>query len=242
MFKYYTNESIRKLVVSFGTLFNDINILQKDKDGNDIKQKVLLTYSPKEKFYKRLTQPSSISDRTRVEISLPQMGFELIDIIYDPTRHLNKTNQKIKTAERLRIGSYTEVPYNFTFGLYIYTRNIEENLEIIEQILPYFAPEFVISLDMSNIHKAIDVPINLTKTVMAQEYEGDFSSRRSIISTLLFTAKSYVYGPVLPIDTVERTYFDYNLPGGITYTDETGYTLGNNDQYQQSYQSISIRK
>jgi len=195
MFTYYKNESIRKLVIAFGSLFNNIHVMQKTSTGENQDILVPLTYSPKEKFVKRLILPSSISELTRVELSIPQLAFEITNITYDPLRHINKLKRKISSGTGLTgSASYAEVPYNFTFGLYAYTRNIDENLQIMEQILPYFSPEFVISMNPTGLHRKVDVPITLVQTNLIQEYEGDFNSRRSIISSYIFNAKSYVYG------------------------------------------------
>lgn len=191
MFTYYKNECIRKLVIAFGNLFNNIHIIQKETDGSPRDTLVPLTYAPKEKYIKRLTLPSSISDQTRIELNNPQLSFELTNIQYDPVRHLNKLHKKLNAG--MTGGSYMEVPYNFTFNLHSYTRNIDENLEIMEQILPYFSPEFVISMNYTDIHRQVDVPITLLQTNLLQDYEGDFNTRRVVISTLQFVAKTYVF-------------------------------------------------
>jgi hypothetical protein len=194
---YYKNDAIRKLVIAFGTVFNSIYIGRLKQDGSTENIRVPLTYAPKEKYIKRLTQGSSISDnRTRIQIDVPQMAFEMTDIIYDPARKMNKMFEKFGSTGGVSYGSKMEVPYNFIFNLYVYTRNIDENLEIMEQILPYFSPEFIVSLNITNIHKKVDVPIIINKTVFTQEYEGDFSTRRMVISTYQFMAKSYIFGPV----------------------------------------------
>jgi len=203
MFTYYNNESIRKLVVGFGSLFNNVHIMQKYTNGSDRDFLVPLTYSAKEKYVKRLTLPSSISDKTRVDVNLPQLSFEMTNITYDPARHLNKIHKKQQSTTGLTGDtSYMEVPYNFTFGVYAYTRNIEENLQIMEQILPNFSPEFIISLNFTSIHRKVDVPISLLQTSLLEDYEGDFSTRRMIVSSFIFNAKSYVFG---------RVKSDYNV-------------------------------
>lgn len=220
MFTYFKNDSIRKLVIAFGSLFNNIHIMQKSPTGVDKDLLIPITYSPKEKFIKRLVLPSSIMDATRVELNMPQIGFEITNITYDPARHLNKTHKKILgSTGASNIQSYMEVPYNFTFGLYAYTRNIDENLQIMEQILPYFSPEFVITINVNtNNYKKIDVPITLMQTVLTQEYEGDFNSRRSIISSYIFNAKSYVYGKAETVFNITNYAGTFNLdPGGVTF-------------------------
>ena len=214
MFNYhYKNDAIRKLVIAVGTIFNNIQIGRLTKDGTTTNIVVPLTYAPKEKYIKRLTQGSSISEnRTRIQIDVPQMAFEMTDIIYDPNRKMNKMFEMYGSTGGISYASMMEVPYNFMFNLYVYTRNIDENLEIMEQILPYFSPEFVVSLNVTDIHKKVDVPIVINKTIFTQEYEGDFSSRRMVISTFQFMAKSYVFGPVKPNNKVIRT-FDIAMTG-----------------------------
>ena len=215
MFTYFNNECVRKLVIGVGSLFNNIKIKNLEMGGSLLDYTVPLTYASKEKYLKRLTQLSSISEnKTRVQIAVPQMAFELLDMVYDPTRKLGKTKQKIQN----NYASYSEAPYNFTFGLYAYTRNIEDNLQIIEQILPYFTPEFVLTLNFTSIHQKVDVPITLVKTILTEEYEGDFSFRRAVTSTFQFVAKSYVFAPVSGI-TLAQTFnltVEDNL-NGITF-------------------------
>lgn len=219
MFTYFKNDSVRKLVIAVGTLFNNIKIMRYKQNGTTQEFTVPLTYAPKEKYIKRLTQPSSISDRTRVQFMVPQLAFELTDIIYDPARKLNKMFDKYGSTGGISYSSKMEVPYNFIFNLYSYTRNINENLEIMEQILPYFTPEFIVSINVTDLHKKIDVPIVLNKTVLTEEYEGDFSARRMVVSTYQFTAKHYVYNRIKPATNITR---EFNLDlsetlNGITY-------------------------
>lgn len=215
MFNYYYNQSIRKLVVAFGSLFNRIYVVQNERDGTTRSVPVPLTYAPKEKFVKRITQSSSISETTRIGFAIPQMSFEMTGLAYDATRRLNKTNKRIITGGSAS-AAFSEAPYNFGFSLYCYTRNIEENLEVMEQILPQFTPEFVVSLNFNGLHQKVDVPITLMQAGLIEEYEGDFSTRRSIISTYQFVAKSYVYGEIKTtpgITAISSTIFNIS---GIT--------------------------
>lgn len=224
MFTYYKNDSVRKLVVGFGNLFSGIQIEQINADSSKRTFNVPLFYASKEKFIMRLTQHSSISENTRIEIGVPQMSFELVGLVYDPLRRMNKLSKKTNYSSNTIFSAYTETPYNFTFNLYVYARNIEENLQILEQILPYFSPEFIISLNMTNIHQAVDVPIVLSQTNLSQDYEGDFSTRRNLLTTYQFTAKSYVYGNIVnegaPTSNVVINTSD-NL---FTFTDSYGLT------------------
>jgi len=227
MFNHFKNDSIRKLVIAFGSLFSGVELEQTDENGNSRIFQVPITYGPKEKFVKRLTEPSSISDKTRIEISLPRMSFQFLQFVYDPTRKFNKTNQT--TSSMNQNGdvstSYAEVPYNFIINLSIYTRNLEENFQIMEQILPYFSPEFVVSLKMNSLNESADVPISIINSTLTQEYEGDFSTRRFIVSSYQFVAKSYIYGKITTNHpTIQNFNFGLYDMNGITLINEIGIT------------------
>jgi len=218
MFTHYKNDSIRKLVIAFGSLFNNIKLEQKDENGNQRLFTVPLSYAAKEKFVKRLTEPSSISDKTRIQLSLPRMSFELLGLVYDNTRKFNKMNKIADCNSTNGSYTYSPVPYNFTFGLNVFTRNFEENLQIMEQILPYFSPEFIVSIKMNSIFPSVDVPLAIANTTLTQEYESDFSTRRFIVSTYQFVAKSYVYGEIrtkYTINDINFKMYDFN---GLTFS------------------------
>lgn len=227
MFTHFKNNSIRKLVIAFGSIFNGIQLEQTDENGASRTIQVPISYGPKEKFVKRLIEPSSISDKTRIQLSLPRMSFEFSQFIYDPLRKFNKTNQKISTVDTNgNINTtYAEVPYNFIINLSIYTRNLEENFQIMEQILPYFSPEFVVSLKMNSLNDSVDVPISIANSTLTQEYEGDFSTRRFIVSSYQFVAKSYIYGKInTNIPTIQNFNFNLYDVNGITLINEVGIT------------------
>jgi len=198
MFSHFYNESLRKLVVAFGSLFNEIYVIRKNKDGTEnSKIKVPLIYSSKEKFIQRLEQQSGISDNTKVEVSLPRMGFDMTAIDYDPTRHLNKLNKRllrdVGSAEK---ETFQEVPYNVSFSLFAYTRNMDDNLQILEQIVPYFSPEFIVTLNMNEIESKLDVPIVLGNVAVQETAEGNFLDRRILASTYSFTCKTRLYSKI----------------------------------------------
>jgi hypothetical protein len=186
----YYNESIRKMVTAFGSLFNSIYIIR----YNELKEvtekiRVPLTYGPKEKFIYKLRNESAITDETKVQISLPIIGFDMTSILYDTNRKINRLTRRI-VGDR---SSYAEVPYNINFGVYVFTRNIDDNLQIVEQILPYFAPEFMVSISIDEIYPSVDIPIVLNSVAMNEEYEGTFETRRSVTSMFDFTMKGFVY-------------------------------------------------
>jgi hypothetical protein len=197
MFQYYYNQTLRKLTLAFGGLFDEIFVSNKTSDGVDQKTNIPLAYCGKEKFIGRLTGASSISNNVKIESVIPRLGFEITNIQYDPERHVSKLNSKLRIdSEGGTHRSYSGVPYNVQFGIYCYSRTIEDNLQIIEQILPYFSPEFIVTLKLNNLDVNVDVPIVLNNVSLNQTYEGDMSTRRSIISTLGFTAKAQIYGKI----------------------------------------------
>lgn len=209
MFKNYYNQSIRKLVIVFGNLFNEIYI-RKSRENDEIEKiRVPLTYSPKEKFFRRIREASSISDTTKAQITLPRLSFSMGEISYDTSRKLNKTNSRViqtPTGEKMSVSQV--VPYSFNFELVSYTKNIDDNLQIMEQILPYFAPELVVKIRFNPVFENVDVPFTLSSVSNTEDYEGSFEERRLIICTYNFVVRSYIYGPVNDPNLIEETNFD----------------------------------
>jgi hypothetical protein len=246
MFTQFYNEALRKLVIGFGSLFNDIKVIRKNPDGTTKETiRVPLSYGPKEKFLRRIEESSSISNTSKVQITLPRLGFDITGFSYDPSRKTNKLRRRsLYTDDGTSYKyNYNEVPYIVSFGLYSFTRHQDDNLQIIEQILPYFTPEFVVSFNMNDVNKKVDVPIVLNGVSTLDDYEGDFDTRRSITSSFEFSAKTYIYGPVKTGKVIltaevdifgEAEKFNYPVTGahdakvGITggHTGE-GYTAGN---------------
>ena len=204
MFQFFSNESLRKLVVWFGNLFNDVYVGKFDDSGEIVeKNRVPITYSPKEKFIRRIQEPSTITEDVRVEITLPRLGFEMLGMNYDPTRKVNKLRQtylldddgnEVIDENGMLSFNYSEVPYLVNFGLYAFTRTIEENLQIVEQVASVFSPEFVISMNFNELNTNVNVPIILTSTGMSELYEGSFLEKRLVTTSFSFIAKSYIYG------------------------------------------------
>ena len=210
MFGHFYNESIRKLVIAFGTLFNDVHIVKYNSDGTEKEKiRVPISYGPKEKFIRRINNMSSISeDVNKTQITLPHIGFDITAIIYDVERATNKLRQTSKSISDVKKSMYNEVPYNIQFGLYVFSRYVEENLQIVEQILPYFNPNFNVTLNLNSIHSKVDVPINLNAVQVMEDYVGDFQTRRSVQSVFSFTAKSYVYGPITTSKPIQGVTID----------------------------------
>ncbi len=252
MFSTYYNAAIRKLVVGFGSLFDNIVIQRTNRAGDQIDRiRVPLAYGPSEKFLMRLDQPSSINEeQTSVQITLPRMSFEITAISYDSGRVKNRLNQTWATpsSDGTTTFSYSEVPYNVTFSLYAMVRNMDDGFQIMEQVLPLFSPDFNIRINFTDLFKKVDVPIILNDVTLAEDYDGDFETRRNILLTFDFTAKTYVYGPEkssnIITDATIRSW-DYNLGKSGAYQffqtgisgDISGFTAGQTyDTYQHTYE------
>ena len=193
---YYYHQIIRKTIISFGTLFNAIYIRHDDKDGDTYSEmKVPLAYGPSQKFLARLEQQSDLNKP--VQITLPRMSFEMTNVTYDSTRKTGVT-QTFKASDGGKIKKvFMPVPYNIGFELNILTKINDDALQIVEQILPFFQPSFNLTVDLvSSIGEKRDIPIVLDSINFQDDYEGDFSTRRALIYTLSFTAKTYLFGPV----------------------------------------------
>ena len=194
---YYYHEIIRKTIISFGTLFNQIHLRRTDKDNNNIgDMRVPITYGPKQKFLARILQQPELNKAT--QISLPRMTFEMNSISYDPTRKSSIVQTFRTTDEGDNIKKvFMPVPYNIGFELNILCKLNDDALQIIEQILPYFQPAFNVTVDLvESIGEKRDIPMVLDSITFKDDYEGDFSTRRALIYTLTFTAKTYMFGPI----------------------------------------------
>jgi hypothetical protein len=194
---YYYNEIIRKTIISFGTLFNDIHIKHKDNSEDVISDmRVGLSYGPMQKFLAKIEQQEDLTKP--VAITLPRMSFEMTSIQYDSSRKTGivqtfkacDKNGKVKKV-------FMPVPYNIGFELNIFTKLNDDALQIVEQILPFFQPSFNVTVDLvESIGEKRDVPIVLDSIDFQDDYEGSFQTRRALIYTLRFTAKTYIFGPV----------------------------------------------
>ena len=207
----FYHETIRKIIVSFGTIFNNVQIVRKNSSGNITQSmKVPLAYGPKQKFLTRIREDASISKTTA--ITLPRIAFEIQTLSYDTTRKLNRVTKIRKTSAK---GSgkletqYMPVPYNVDLQLFVMAKSGDDALQIIEHILPFFQPEYTITVnDNLDMKQKRDIPIVLTGIDYEDNYEGDFTTRRAIIYTLSFTAKFYLYGPVTSQSVIKSVQVD----------------------------------
>ena len=198
---HFYNEGLRKLTIAFGQLFNNIVLQNTSSTGAVTKRiRVPLAYAPKEKFLVRLDEQSNLSSR-EFAITLPRMGFEMTGLNYDPSRKLNKLQKfrQVKSGEDGKVlnFNYTPVPYNVNYTLNIFTATAENGLIIVEQILPFFQPEYTVTINMvPDLGIKRDVSIILNGVNYEDSYDGNFTTRRAVIYTLNFTAKTYLFGPM----------------------------------------------
>ena len=213
----FYHQTIRKYVAAFGTLFNDINIERKNSSGTVIERvKVPLAYGPRQKWILAL---SDTTDQRRVLAArLPRIGFSLTGVNYDSVRKLNTVIRNV-AANTASTGSvlsqYNPVPYNFDFELFILVNNAEDGTQIIEQILPYFTPEFTVTINtIPDMGIKADVPIVLNSASQSDEYEGELATRRTIIWTLSFLLKGFVYPDVKSGTLIKSIEVNFRIPGG----------------------------
>lgn len=194
---HFYHSHIRKTVTIFGTLFNNISVQRKNATGgvaNNIK--VPLSYAPKQKFLTRLFEEPDLAS-PEVAIRLPRMSFELTGMQYDTTVKLNKMNTITKPTQIGQTGVRNPIPYIMNFQLNVYAKNQDDALQIVEQIIPFFNPEYVVTIkELDDLDVKRDIPFTLQSITYSDDYEGDFTSRRVIIYTLDFVTKTFFYGPV----------------------------------------------
>src|ERR1019366_5575778 len=224
----FSYDIIRKYVFYMGSLFNDIYINRQAQpyqfasanqaNTEDIETiKVPLSYGPKEKFLSRAIEDPLLNKP--IAISLPRIAFELKDLEYDAERKLNKMNTiSYRTPNsHIRQTIYEQVPYNFNFDVNIMVKNVEDGTKIIEQILPYFQPDWTAKLilipEMNIIH---DTPVILKNVSFVDTYEGDFKKPREIVWTLKFILKGMLYGPITTQPQIKQVYVNFRIPTGIT--------------------------
>lgn len=207
----------------FGRMFNDIDVVRKDKNGNAVQSiRVPIAYGPKEKFLARLNQDPNL-DR-KVATQLPRLSFEITDMSYNSTRGLNKLqrNTSVGTNDQGLTTQFTPVPYDINISLYGMFANNEDAVQVVEQILPYFRPEFTHSVKLvPETGHYYDIPTVMQGMSIEDAYEADFQTRRAIIYTFNFTVKGYIFGPVSTKGVIKRTVLDIGIPSETFVVDPT---------------------
>jgi hypothetical protein len=192
--------TLRKYVIMFGNLFNDMQINRFDSNGNKTQTVLVpISYGPKQRFVERsLADPTGLKP---LSITLPTLGFAMTQMTYAPTRKLN-TTLKYKASSsadsKQFLSTYSPVPYDMNFSLYIFTRNSEDGIQILEQIVPFFTPDFTVTMkSLPELNINLDIPIELQSVTSDDTYEGDFDTRRVLTWQLDFVVKGYLFGPIL---------------------------------------------
>jgi hypothetical protein len=225
----FYHETIRNIVVGFGTVFNNIQLVRKDNAGV-IQQtmKVPLAYGPRQKYLVRLNDDADLTKAAAV--TLPRIGFEISGLTYDSTRKLNRVQKfkKVNGDKSSQLDTqYMPVPYNIGFQLYVLAKQSDDCLQIVEQILPYFQPDYTITMnDNPDMDVKKDVPVILNSISYEDDYQGDFTTRRALIYTLDFTCKFYLYGPITSTKVTKTLQVDqYASMPDTAPTREQRYTL-----------------
>ena len=221
----FYNQSFRKLIVAFGQIFNNIVIQRTNSTGGvTARITVPLAYAPKEKFLVRLDQQANLESR-EFATSLPRMGFEITGLSYDSSRKLTRVQKysKVKTnesGEKMNF-NYTPVPYNITMNLYIFTATAEDGLQIVEQILPYFQPDYTVTINaVPDLNIKRDIPIVIGNITYEDTYDGAFTTRRAVIYTISFTAKTYLFGPMSNQGVIKTVQADIGTDTDTSLTRE----------------------
>lgn len=205
---YFYHEKIRKSVALFGRLFNNIYVIRKNSSGGVLNQlKVPLSYAPRQKFLERIRENPELLGDTKVAIKLPRMSFEITSFTYDNTRQLTKLSNFVAAGSSIqqRQKFYSPVPYNINFQLNIFAKNQDDALQIVEQILPTFNPQYTLTIkpfpsEYPDFKE--DIPIIIQSLSFQDDYEGAMEQRRSIIYTIDFEMKVAFYGPVAEADII----------------------------------------
>jgi hypothetical protein len=221
----FYNQSFRKLIIAFGQIFNNVVIQRTNSTGGvTARIKVPLAYAPKEKFLVRLDQQANLESR-EFATTLPRMGFEITGLAYDASRKLTRVQKysKVKTGEdgKKMNYNYSPVPYNIAMNLYVFTATAEDGLQIIEQILPFFQPDYTVTVNVvPELNIKRDIPIVLGNIGYEDTYDGSFTQRRAVIYTLSFTAKTYLFGPMNNQSVIKQTQSDIYTDTDTTSTRE----------------------
>ena len=223
---YTYNKIIRKCVIGFGTLFNNIEVRKENKDGSVYsRMKVPLAYGPRQKFLARLEQQADLNQK--VAITVPRLSFEMTGISYDSARKLAPTTLTLKsdTANAVK-KQYTPVPYNIDFELNIISKTNDEALEIVEQIVPIFQPSYQMTIKLvDGMQEFRDIPIILNSISYSDDYEGSFDEKKITLITMTFTCKSYIFGPVGTAAPIKKAKVDYTTEVDLNATRQVAYQV-----------------
>jgi len=233
---YFYHQTSRKMVVAFGTLFNNIEVRRTDSADAVVEViKIPLSYGPKDKMLVRISQDPNLNPK--VALTVPRMGFELTSMTYDGARKLNTMGRNVKKGTTGLKKQFNPVPYNWDFSLYVFVKNAEDGTQILEQILPFFTPEFTVTMTLvSGMTIKMDIPLALTSVTSEDTYEGDFATRRSIIWTLSFLMKGYLYPSITDnAKVITSSVVDTHIMSAATAADPIYIVAENSTPYARNY-------
>ena len=237
---YFYHQTSRKMVVAFGSLFNNIEVRRTDSsDAVTEVVKIPLSYGPKDKMLVRISQDPSLNPK--VALTVPRMGFELTSMTYDGVRKLNTMGRNVKKGTTGLKKQYNPVPYNWDFSLYVFVKNAEDGTQILEQILPFFTPDFTVTMTLiSGMTVKMDIPLVLNSVTSEDSYEGDFATRRSIIWTLSFLMKGFLYPSVTDnAKIITSSVVDTHLMSAATAADPIYIVAEDSTPYAQNYMILN---
>ena len=230
---HFYHERIRKSVAMFGSLFNNLYVIRKDGSNKVISQvRVPLSYAPASSFLERIRENPDLQNDTKVAIKLPRMSFGITSFQYDSQRQLQKVNNLNKGSGNTRNKIYTFTPYVIGFQLNLYAKTQDDALQIIEQIIPYFAPQYTLTVKPFADHNDIkeDVPITLNGVTYSDAYEGSLDQRRIIQYTLDFTMTANFYGPIAETAIIRKSIVDFYTTHSLRDSNGQGvYTTVDSD-------------
>ena len=241
---HFYHATMRKAVAVFGTLFNDISVIRQDGKGNVLNQiKVPLAYGPKQKFLSRLDQ--NTNNEASMAIKLPRMAFEIVSLDIDSAQKLGKRNvisENHATDSTKKKTLKQQVAYNINMSLHILAKNQDDGLQIVEQILPYFQPEYTISITpVDGFEYKQDVPIVLTGVTINDDYEGDFQTRRVLAYQLDFAMKMKFFGPTSNQGIIREVNFDFNAdPSGANILENMDFTITPADADEDDNYTVNV--
>ncbi len=233
---YFYHQTSRKMVVAFGTLFNNIEVRRTDSsDAVTEVIKIPLSYGPKDKMLIRISQDPNLNPK--VALTVPRMGFELTAMSYDGARKLNTMGRNVKKGTTGLKKQFNPVPYNWDFSLYVFVKNAEDGTQILEQILPFFTPDFTVTMTLiSGMTVKMDIPLVLNSVTSEDSYEGDFATRRSIIWTLSFLMKGYLYPSITDnAKVITSSVVDTHLMSAATAADPIYIVAEDSTPYSKNY-------
>ena len=222
---FFSHRTIRKVVVAFGTMFNDLIVTRTTQSGTQKEHfKVPLSYGAKEKYLTRITSDPTLTKS--IAALIPRISFNLDGLSYDPTRKQMSTLQNFSanTSTSLKT-QYAPIPYNYEVSLSIYVRNTEDGTQILEQILPFFTPDFTVTVDfIPGMDQKYDLPVILNSVTSTVDYEGDMLSTRLVMWDLSFTVKGFIWPPIKSGEVIRQANTNIfvqpqSLDGQVVYVD-----------------------